>query len=318
MTVELFKELLFSPFGLALLALLAERWFPWPEQWHPFAVLRLMAAYMSGKVNKQARSAGQQKTAGFLALLTMLLLVLLPSAIVFAGAEVSLAVGWLILLVSLRQQNSRQAVQLAEKHLAKGRKNAARAWVSRVTWRDCDRLSEHGIAKTCVELRATQILENRFAPLLFWLIGGPLAALGIRVIAELKDVWPVAQSRYQHFGKASAWLYALAYFIPSFLLSILARAVGVFRRNTPKLEPLKRSPTFPTVLLSWLQSFSFCHKVSLGGPLQLAGIRIHRQRFYGRPAELLLPQMPYWQRLWQGLFITCLVIGLFTLFIYRP
>ncbi|ATZ72766.1 cobalamin biosynthesis protein [Idiomarina sp. X4] len=318
MTAELFKELLFSPFGLALLALLAERWFPWPEQWHPFAVLRLMSAYMSGKVNKQGRPSSQQKIAGFLGLLTMLLLVLLPAAIVFAGAEVSLAIGWLILLVSLRQQTTRQATQLAEQHLAKSRKNAARSWLSRVTWRDCDLLSEHGIAKTSIELRATSLLESRFAPLLFWCVGGPLAALGVRVVAELKEVWPIAQARYRNFGQATAWLYAITHFLPSFFLSVFARAVGLFRRNTPKLEPLKRNPVFPTIILSWLQSFSYCHKVTLGGPIQAAGIRISRQRFGGRPAELLLPYAAHWQRLWQGFFIACLLIGLFTLFIYRP
>ncbi len=173
MNTELLTELLLSPVALALLALLAERWFPWPEQWHPFAVLRLMASYMSGKVNKPGRSASQQRLAGFLAWLTMSLLVLLPAAIVFAGAEVSLAIGWLILLVCLRQQPVAHAVKLADSHLQRGRKNAARAWLSRITWRDCELLSEHGIAKTSLELRASSILEHEQPPRLIQLDNGP-------------------------------------------------------------------------------------------------------------------------------------------------
>jgi len=318
MNTELLTELLLSPVALALLALLAERWFPWPEQWHPFAVLRLMASYMSGKVNKPGRSVGQQRLAGFLAWLTLSLLVLLPAAIVFAGAEVSLAIGWLILLVSLRQQPVAHAVKLADSHLQRGRKNAARAWLSRIAWRDCDLLSEHGIAKTSLELRASSILEHRFTPLLFWFIGGPLAALGVRIIAELTQVWPVAQTRYRQFGLTTHWLYTLTHFCPSFLLSLAARFMALFQPKKPKLQPLQRNPLFPTVLLSWLQSFSYCHRVTLGGPIQVQGIRVARQRFDGRPAELLLPRARRWQRQWQLFFVICLVIALFALFIYRP
>ncbi|NWO01614.1 MAG: cobalamin biosynthesis protein [Idiomarinaceae bacterium] len=318
MNTELLTDILLSPVALALLALLAERWFPWPEQWHPFAVLRLMAAYMSGKVNKPKRPVGQQRLAGFLAWLTMSLLVLLPAAIVFAGAEVSLAIGWLILLVSLRQQPVSHAIKLADSHLQRGRKNAARAWLSRITWRDCDLLSEHGIAKTSIELRATSILEHRFTPLLFWFVGGPLAALGVRTLSELTQVWPVAQAKYRHFGLATHWLHTITHFLPSFLLALTARFMALFQRNKFRLQPLKRNPLFSTILLSWIQSFSYCHRVSLGGPIQVQGIRIARQRFEGRPAELLIPRAPRWQRQWQGFFIACLVIALFALFIYRP
>ena len=318
MNTELLNDILLSPVTLALLALLAERWFPWPEQWHPLAVFRLMASYMSGKVNKPGRPVSQQRIAGFLAWLTMSLLVLLPAAIVFAGAEVELAIGWLILLVSLRQQPVTHAVRLADSHLQRGRKNAARAWLSRVTWRDCDLLSEHGIAKTSLELRAASILEHRFTPLFFWFIGGPLAALGVRTVYELTQIWPIAQARYRHFGLATHWLYTISHFFPSFLLSLAARFMALFHPNKPKLQSLNRNPLFPTVLLSWLQSFSYCHRVSLGGPIQVQGIRIARQRFDGRPAELLLPRAQRWQRQWQIFFIACLVIALFALFIYRP
>ncbi|MDV6316060.1 cobalamin biosynthesis protein [Idiomarina sp. HP20-50] len=318
MNTELLTQLLLSPVALALLALLAERWFPWPEQWHPLAVFRLMASYLSSKVNKPGRSVRQQRLAGFLAWLTMSLLVLLPAAIVFAGAEVSLAVGWLILLVSLRQQPVNQAVKLADSHLQRGRKNAARAWLSRITWRDCDLLSEHGIAKTSLELRASSILEHRFTPLLFWFAGGPLAALGIRTLVELTQVWPVAQPRYRYFGATTHWLYTITHFLPSFLLSLAARFMALFQRDKPKLKSLNRNALFPTVLLSWLQSFSYCHRVGLGGPIQVQGVRVARQRFDGRPPELLLPRALRWQRQWQLFFVTCLVITLLVLFIYRP
>ena len=162
MTAELFKELLFSPFGLALLALLAERWFPWPEQWHPFCRAAANGRLHERQSEQTRPSFRSAENCRFLGLLTMLLLVLLPAAIVFAGAEVSLAIGWLILLISLRQQNTRQATQLAEQHLSKSRKNAARSWLNRVTWRDCDLLSEHGIAKTIIELRATSLSRKPF------------------------------------------------------------------------------------------------------------------------------------------------------------
>lgn len=318
MNIELLTELLLSPAALALLALLAERWFPWPEQWHPLAVFRLMASYLSSKVNRPGRSVSQQRLAGFLAWLTLSLLVLVPAAIVFAGAELSVAVGWLILLVSLRQQPVSQAVRLADHHLQHGRKNAARAWLSRISWRDCELLSEHGIAKTSLELRASSILEHRSTPLLFWFFGGPLAALGVRTLSELIQVWPVAQTRYRHFGVTTHWFYTISHFIPSFLLSLAARFMALFQRNKPKLHSLNRNLLFPTVLLSWLQSFSYCHRVSLGGPIQVQGVRIARQRFDARPPELLLPRALRWQRQWQIFFICCLVIALFAPFIYRP
>lgn len=91
----------------------------------------------------------------------------------------------------------------------------------------------------------------------------------MRTVYELTQIWPIAQARYRHFGLATHWLYTISHFFPSFLLSLAARFMALFQPNKPKLQSLNRNPLFPTVLLSWLQSFSYCHRVSLGGPIQV-------------------------------------------------
>lgn len=309
-------ELLWSPWTLALLALLLERWLPWPEQWHPLAIFRLFANYLQTKVNPPHYADGQQRLAGWLALVLLLVLTLIPTAIIVYAAELSQLVGALVLLVCLRQRPYLQVLNSVRRLAQKNQKRAARALLSRITERDCDQLSRHGLAKTALELRAMSVLQHRFVPLLSWLLGGPILCLALRLITELYHLWPVSHSRYRHFGLATRALYAVSVSAITLLPLALIELAAALKGQRPR-QPLMPSSAWLRPDAWWLEALSRLHNVSLGGPIKIQQRRLSRQRFAGRPAEQV------WQRTvtvlmrWQTLNHFLLLAGLLLSYIYR-
>ncbi|MGM0481735.1 MAG: cobalamin biosynthesis protein [Pseudomonadota bacterium] len=310
------SDLLLSPWALALLALLLERWLPWPEHWHPLAVFRLFANYLQIKVNQRHYAAAQQQLAGWLAVALLLLLTLVPAAIVVYAAELSQLVAMVVLLVCLRQKPYLKVLDNVQRLAKKRQKRAARALLTRITYRDCDQLSLHGLAKTALELRAMSIIQHRFVPLISWLIGGPILCLALRVITELYQLWPVSHPRYRNFGLASRALYAVSVELVTVLAAATAHVFSAARGRRPRQQ---LSPSLAWLWSSawWLDALSRLHNVSLGGPIKVHGQRLQRQRFAGRPAEHVWQQTTGLLMRWQKLSYLLLLSGALLGYIYR-
>ncbi|RUO45291.1 cobalamin biosynthesis protein [Idiomarina aquatica] len=311
------QQILTSPWGLALIAIAIERWLPWPEQWHPVAIFRLFANYLQHKVNQPRYAPSQQRLAGALALLLLLLLTLVPTAIVVYAADLSQWLGTLVLVGCLRQQHLLHTLDSVEKLARKGQKRAARALLARTDWRDTHNLSVHGIFKTTFELRALSVIEHRYVPVLGWLLGGPILALALRVTTELYQLWPVCMPRFRHFGVAVRVAYAVTIGPVTLLLAMVASVLAALRRR-PRDEPIDNNSAWLWPSARWLQALARLYNMSTGGPLQVAGQRLQRQRFAGRPPEYCYPRYRLWLSAWQSTLILLVTIALILLFIYRP
>lgn len=310
-------EFLTSPWVLAALALLLERWLPWPEQWHPLAIFRLFANYLQYKVNKSGYAAGQQRIAGWLALITLLILSLVPTAIVIYAAEFSQIIGALVLLACLRQSNYLKTLDKVHRLASKGQKRAARAWLSRIDQRDTHELSLHGLAKNSLELRALSILHHRMVPISAWLIGGPILCLGLRLITELNQLWPTEQRRFRQFGLAPRAAYAMTVSWITAVMALLASTLCLLK-PCRKRQSLQASQGWLWTTGWWLDSLSRLHNISLGGPIKIQGIRVARQRFPGRPAEEVWQSAASAIMRWQWLPTLIVLTGIVLSYIYRP
>lgn len=306
-----------SSWALALIAIALERWLPWPEQWHPVSLFRLFAQYLENKVNKPSYAPEQQRFAGVLAVLLLLLLTLIPTAIVVYAADFSKLLGAVVLLGCMRRQHYVAVLNKVETLALKRQKRAARALLARIDFRETHDLSLHGLLKATAELRALSIIHHRWAPLIAWLLGGPILALCLRVLIELSSLWPICKPRYRYFGLASRAAYALLLGPVFFVLSLIPATLARLGKRRPA-EKIKRSSAWIRPSAMWLDSLSRCHKIALGGPIKVQNYRISRQRFAGIAPESNPMQVRRSLNRWHTLLALLLICVVMLLFIYRP
>lgn len=316
MTESSFALLTSMP-ALLVLALLAERLIPIAEQWHPLTWVRLFATYLGKKVNKAEHGAAQQRLAGLLALLLVLLLIVLPLVIIWLGAELPDAIGFLLLWMCLRNQHQRKQLRWVEQATAKGHKRAARALLGREVLRDTDSLSAQGLIKTCAELRVFGAVEKQFAVALGWLSGGPLLVLVVRLSSELRRVWPYEQRLTRQFSLANEILFRLLHAIPYTLVAMLLWLYALLRGRKPvRFKHIPHNGWFRPQ--AWLL---FCvsrvSQLGLGGPLKYRGHRYWRQRFAGISAEQAASKLWQWSWLSDVLLLLLAASALFVELLLR-
>ena len=309
-------EFITSSWTLALIAIVIERWLPWPEQWHPVPLFNLFANYLQTKVNKPNYSAEQQRLSGALAVVTLLILTLIPTAIVVYAAELSQWLGAFVLLCCLRRQHYLSMLNRIDALALKQQKRAARALLARICRRDTDQLSVHGLIKTTAELRALSIIHHRWAPVIGWLIGGPVLALALRILTELQQQWPITQSRFRYFGLPVRAGYAILVSPVVLFVAAVASLLALTTRRRPAASIVPSSSwLWPTA--KWLDSLSRWHHFALGGPIKVQGKRIERQRFAGRPPEQYHAQLLRSMAAWHWCLFALLATATLLAFIYR-
>ena len=91
-----------------------------------------------------------------------------------------------------------------ERPLAAGDLEAARAALARIVSRDTATLDAMAVARGAVESLAENLVDGSIAPLLFALLGGPVAIFGYKAVSTLDSMVGYRNPRYLEFGWASA------------------------------------------------------------------------------------------------------------------
>ena len=127
---------------------------------------------------------------------------------------------------SLHQEASRVVRALKE-----GRVSEARKKLSRIVGRDTEHLTYPEILKAVLETLAENLSDGVIAPLFYLLLGGVPLAMAFKTVSTLDSMVGYKDSRYLHFGWASARLDDLFNFIPAritgFLICLLAWPLGL-------------------------------------------------------------------------------------------
>ncbi len=117
--------------------------------------------------------------------------------------------------------------------LAEGNLVEARRRLGAIVGRDTDDLDETGIARATVESVAESTVDGVTAPLLFALVGGPVAAMVYRAINTLDSMFGHQDERYRLFGWAAARCDDVANYLPARLTAPVMVLAACFLGQRP-------------------------------------------------------------------------------------
>lgn len=292
---------LFEAFVLVCIALLIERYLPWPEKYHPLSLFRLVCINLAAKVNpvKQARPPAQNKLAGLLAVIILLLPSLTIVGVLISFAYYPQFFEVLLLVVALQMQPVRRHFRLTEKALGQEKKLLARQHLSLIVLRSTQQLSPLGIAKAALESMLLRSNYQIFGTIFWFLLTGGLGALAVRLIFEMAQCWNIKLEQNRNFGKLGAYLVALIFLPSSVIFCIVFMLAQGVVRGLSGLRNLKSTSGY-----GWSNGFlvkTICGGslgIGLGGPAYYDGLK-RRYPKLGGNREIVYADL---KRLKQALF----------------
>jgi adenosylcobinamide-phosphate synthase len=118
---------------------------------------------------------------------------------------------------------------------------AARRRLSAIVGRDTDRLDEAGVVRATVESVAESTVDGVTAPLVFAVLGGPVAAIVYRAINTLDSMFGYRDERYGEFGWAAARIDDAANFLPARITApLMCLAAGLVRQSPARAYRILR------------------------------------------------------------------------------
>lgn len=274
-----------NPISVCVLMILLERVLTWSASWHPLSIFRLFSQQLQLRVLHPKRDhPGQQFTAGVVATLLLLTLVLLPIWWLLAISDYPHELGALVLLISLYSAPQRHLIHATHNQLKRGQKNAARSLLARADQRDVKNLSPIGICRASLDNHLWAWLQLTFTISLCYLAAGPLLALAARIIFQLRSDWPINKIRFQHFAQPVLRLQQLLMFIPACLLAAVLFILNLTVHGSRFIRQLRQQSWQHWWLPQALYLFGLQQLLNLpcGGPVQYQGKRLPRARFGGQ------------------------------------
>lgn len=303
---------LFESFLLVCIALLVERFVPWPEKYHPLSLFRLVCINLAAKVNpiKKPRAPSQNKLAGLLAIVILLLPSLTIIGILTAFAYYPQFFELLLFLIAIQIQPARRHFKLTGKALREEKKLLARHHLSLIVLRNTQRLSPLGIAKAAVESMILRYNYQVFGSICWFIVTGGLGALAVRLLFEMSQCWNVKLQQNHNFGKFCSYLVTLIFLPSSIIFCILFMLAQGFIRGLNGLSYLKSTSGIiwsngPLVKAVCGGSLG----IRLGGPAYYNGLKQRYPKLGGK-REVVYADL---KRLNQALFrvLAISLVGLF-------
>jgi adenosylcobinamide-phosphate synthase len=241
---------------------------------------------LSSKVNKGNKSQGLQRVSGVMATLATLVPILVSLWLFEAFIEVPwLWQGFLLYLAlgpfSLGQESKSIAQALAAKQTYYARQTL-NPWVLRQT----EQLSGLGLCKACIEMQLLRCLGQCFCVGFYFILAGPLGAIGYRLLLEMHYNWNVKREQFGHFGLSAAQLVNLLQWLPGrlFVLIILLGTIG---QNFVLFWRLLKRHFFKANNDLVINALALALGIRLGGVVMYDGNKLRRPSFndLGRQPE---------------------------------
>ncbi|MCG9745536.1 cobalamin biosynthesis protein [Shewanella sp. Isolate8] len=269
--------LLDSPFyqgaAILLVAIFMALLAPLPREYQAFYWFSLLARSLSAKVARSDRSPGQQRLAGSLSVL----LLVLPFWLILSFLLELAAFPWffecLFLYLCLCDEQFHKVAEETGQALERQDKQRARRLLSQWVYRDTRELSEVGMSKTVIEKLMTTSIYGTVATILFYAVGGAPLVLGARMIKQLEYTWPALNPQYREFGRPAYLLSYLIYWLPTQAWNFTLAIQGGPGALVQMLRPVKS----PLPINNHLTTCALAAKVldtELGGPQKFAGKRV--------------------------------------------
>ncbi|WP_028110973.1 cobalamin biosynthesis protein CobD/CbiB [Ferrimonas futtsuensis] len=247
-----------------------------PDRWLLTHKLGTVADAIADKVIHPYRDGAQQRLAGLLSMM----IILLPATGVL-WALVSLAAypePFHILLIAFclpgRAQQLEHRAMISQ--LQSGQKGRARQTLGPFTLRRTDNLSEVGLIKAGIESRLVHEARATFSWLLFYPLVGLELAFAIWLIQQLDRQWTPLKSRTRFFGQGVA---RLSHWLQLPVNALLALTLSLYGRPLAGWQELKGVKQALPGGAHWPQ-IAMAHHLGaqLGGPWMLEERRLDRPR----------------------------------------
>ncbi|TKB51517.1 hypothetical protein FCL40_02900 [Ferrimonas sediminicola] len=247
-----------------------------PDRWLLSHRLATLADAIADKVIHPYRDGAQQRLAGILSLM-----IILVPAVGLSWALVSLAAypePFHILLIALCLPGRTQQLEhrALVHQLQAGHKGRARQTLAPFTLRRTDNLSEVGLVKAGIESRLVHEAGTTFSWLLFYPLLGLVPALAVWLILQLARQWTPLKGRTRFFGQGIArishWLQLPVNALLALTLSLYGRPLAGWRELQELKEPQPGGVHWPQIAMA--------HHLGaqLGGPWMLEERRLPRPR----------------------------------------
>jgi adenosylcobinamide-phosphate synthase len=256
------------------------RWFP-----HPVRGFGLLIQAAEKVLRWPSAHPLWEKTAGSLLALGLPALVfgvchyvILWAAGMGPGVQTFLVV--LLAYTTLATRSLHQEAAQVIEALEQGRISDARKRLSRIVGRDTENLDRPGILKGVLETMSENLSDGIVAPLFFLLLGGVPLAMAFKAVSTLDSMVGYKNSRYLHFGWASARLDDLLNYLPARITGLLICLLSFFMGLSAKeawriLRRDGRKPSSPNAGIPEA-ALAGALQIQLGGPIYYGGIRAEK------------------------------------------
>ncbi len=139
----------------------------------------------------------------------------------YLGVLWGVVVGAIIIYFTLSTRDLLREVKGVSHTLKSGRIVQARQNLARIVGRDTHQLDEEQITRACVETIAESSVDGIIAPIFYTVIGGPPLVMAYKAINTLDSMVGYKNTKYLHFGWASARLDDAANYVPARIAAIL-------------------------------------------------------------------------------------------------
>lgn len=266
---------LFEPGLLFMLVLLLAQFATLPLPYQPWPLLRILAQRLESKVNKH--NPAQRRLAGTLALMLLLFPLLLLLGLARHLSEWPAGFDALLLYLCLDHRAFQQQVATAAQSLQRGQRQLAKDQLQVMLRRDCNTLSDTGLAKAGIEVLALRQVRHFVAVSGWFLLGGALTAVAYRVLLELQQSWSGKIGPQRVFSTAVSLCNRLMtmpfLWIHGVLIALMYRfwpAVRFYRSS--------KAAELPAPDRFYLAAWSAALQRNLAGPVIYQGQKLRRQR----------------------------------------
>jgi adenosylcobinamide-phosphate synthase len=264
---------------MIILAVLLDHWLGEPKKYHPLVYFGHAANSIEAKLRKQNHTALIQKLAGLIALLLLIcpftVFVYSLSQYSFINTIIAPFILYFCIAASSLKQHATNVLQA----LKADSLTSAKTQVALIVSRETDKMTSAGVRKATIE----SVLENGadavFAPIFWFVIAGPAAAIMYRLTNTLDAMWGYKNQRYIHFGWAAARFDDILNWIPARLTALSYALIGqtILAINCWKSQAhLLDSPNAGPVMTSGAGALN----IQLGGPAWYHG-KLKNKVFFG-------------------------------------
>jgi len=290
-----------------------------PQGWfHPIRLIGNMISFVENKFRKKCRTSSDERKAGAILWLTVVFMsFIVPYAILFIAAKISMSLAFIIESVmcyyilaakSLKDESMKVYTSLKNSNLLEARKN-----LSYIVGRDVENLNESSVAKAAVETVAENTSDGVIAPMLYIMIGGAPLGFLYKAVNTLDSMVGYKNEKYINMGRFSAIADDAANYIPARLSAyVMIAAALVLNMNYKNAYKIYKRDRYNHKSPNSAHTESVCAgalDIMLGGDNYYGGNLVSKPTIGDNTREVEAEDIKRANKLMYATSLLCLIAG---------